>query len=236
VALRLVRRLRLGPRRVDVRPVAAVPIRQPHDLVEVQPPGHRQHHVSRPVTAREVLGHLVALEPGDRFDRPEHAHRQRVLSEVRLHQPLVQAVPGVVEVHRDLFEDDLLLRREVLDADGRAEQVREVLDRALGELGQDVGVVGGHLLGGERVVARADLVEDPVHVLPRVLVRPLEHHVLEEVRHPVDRRRLVARAGLHEEPGRERVRVGVDLGDDVQPILELCVMKRECHVVSSDLV
>ena len=127
--LRLVHRRRLLPRRVDVRPVAHVLLRQPHDLVEVEPAGHRQHHVARAVAPLEVVGHLVALELLDRLGRAEDAHAQRVVAEVHLHQLLVEPVAGVVEVHRDLFEDDLLLGVEVLVADRRAQQVRQVLDR-----------------------------------------------------------------------------------------------------------
>jgi hypothetical protein len=90
-----------------------------------------EDHVARAVALLEVARHLVALELLDRLGGAEDAHRQRVVAEVRLHQLLVEAVAGVVEVHGDLFEDHLLLGREVARADGGAEQVRQVLDRAL---------------------------------------------------------------------------------------------------------
>jgi hypothetical protein len=75
--------------------------------------------------------------------------------------------------------------------------------------GQHVRVVRGHFLRCERVVARAELVEDAVDVFPAVFLRALEHHVLEEVRDAVDVDVLVARPGLARTAGGEGVESGL---------------------------
>ena len=104
-----------------------------------------------------------------------------MIREVRFHHLLVKAMAGIVEVHRDFFEDYVFLRREILISNRGAQEVGEMFDRALGKFREDVRVVGGHFLAGERVVARAHLVEDAVDVFPGVFARAFEHHVLEEV-------------------------------------------------------
>ena len=105
----------------------------------------------------------------------------------------------VIEIHRDLFEDYFLLSVEVDLPQGRAQKVRQLLDRALGKLRQHVCVVRSHLLRGEGVIAGAQFIEDAIDIFPSVLVRALEHHVLKEVRDAVDLAGFVACASGHED-------------------------------------
>ena len=62
-------------------------------------------------------------------------------------------------------------------------------------------VIGGEIVGGERVVIGAELLQDRVVALARIGLRAAEHHVLEEVREAgLPRLDLVARAGSHHGP------------------------------------
>src|SRR6266850_4686209 len=105
-----------------------------------------------------------------------------------------------------------------------------MLDGLLGVFGEDVGVVAGHFLRGGGVVAGADLVEDAVDVFPGVFFGAFEHHVLEEVGDAVDIHGFVAGAGFDEHAGGDGVRIGVDLGDDVEAVFKLMMFERKWHV------
>src|SRR5450432_101317 len=57
----------------------------------------------------------------------------------------------------------------------------------------------------------------------------LEHHVFKEVRDAVDLGRFVPRAGLNEQPDGGGVRIGVDLGDDIQAVCKLLLFECKRH-------
>ena len=82
----------------------------------------------------------------------------------------------------------------------------------LQRLGGEVLVVHGHVVGGVGVGAAAVRLEHLVELLRPVLLRAVEHHVLEEVADAGDARALVARAHLEEgvEAHHRRVVVGHD--------------------------
>ena len=109
-----------------------------------------------------------------------------MIGEVNFHQLLVQPMARIIEIHRDFFEDDFFLGGEILDANRRAQQMRKMFHRPVGEFGKHVGVISRHFLRGERIIFRAQLVEDAVDVFPGIFARSLEHHVFEEVRDAVD--------------------------------------------------
>ena len=112
---------------------------------------------------------------------------------------LVGAGAGLVLVHADLFDDDVLLRVEVLVAEAGPEDVGENIDRLRQIFRQDGGVKNGVFLAGEGVVVGADAVEVAVDVEVGAVRRALEDHVFEEVRHAGHLGRLVAGAGADEE-------------------------------------
>ncbi len=104
-----------------------------------------------------------------------------VRSEVLGHGDFVESVSGVVEVHGDFLEDDIFFGVEVGGTYGGSEEVGEVFEGFFGEFREDVGVVGGHFLGGEGVISGADFVEDAVDIFPGVFFGAFEHHMFEEV-------------------------------------------------------
>ncbi len=57
--------------------------------------------------------------------------------------------------------------------------------------------------------------------------RPLEDHVLQEVRDAGQLGRLVATSRLDEEPRRDRPRLVVQLGDDLETVVEDSVMESQ---------
>ena len=114
----------------------------------------------------------------------------------------------VVQVHPDLFDDHLLLGLEVVLAERGAEDVGEDVEGRRQVLGQAGDVVERVFLGGLGVVLGADAVEVAVDGQGVARGRPLEGHVLEEVRDPRQLARLVAAPRLDEEPRGDRVAPG----------------------------
>ncbi len=115
----------------------------------------------------------------------------------------------------DLLQDDRALAAELAVVQRRVLQdVGDDVDRERHVLLQHLGVVGRVLargIGVQMAADRLDLLGDrPGVAAPRAL----EHHVLEEVGHAVDRRRFVAAAGLDPDADRSRLdrihRVGRD--------------------------
>jgi hypothetical protein len=100
----------------------------------------------------------------------------------------------------------------------RAEDVRQDVEGRRQVLGEAGHVVERVLLGGLGVVLGADAVEVAVDLQGVAPRRPLEGHVLEEMRDARQVARLVAAPRLDEEPGGDRVRPVVQLGDHLQPV------------------
>ena len=98
-----------------------------------------------------------------------------------------------------------------------SERTSNACGQVLGEAGD---VVERVLLGGLGVVLGTDAVEVAVDRQGVALRRPLEDHVLEEVRHARDLGRLVAAPRLDEEPRGDRPRLVVQLGDDLEAVIE----------------
>ena len=207
-------------------PVAAVLLDEPHQLRPVETPGRGHGDVGGDVAALEVGVHLVAAQVGDALHGAKDAVAQAVVGEEQPLGVLVGAGAGLVLVHADLFDDDVLLRVEILLAETGPEDVGENVDRRRQVFRQDGGVEDGVFLAGESVVVGADLVEVAVDVEIGPVRRALEDHVFEEVRHARHFRRLVAGAGADEEAqgGRPGRRAG--LADELQAVRELVAVKR----------
>lgn len=200
--------------------MAAVFFGEGDDCLEIEFSGGGEDSVAGAVAAVEIVFHLFSLQVADGFGGAEDASAEGVAGEMGFHEGFVDAVAGVVEVHGDLFEDDLFFGVEIGLADGGAHELGEVLDGALGEFGEDVGEIGGVFLAGVGVVVGAHLVEDAVDVFPGVFFGAFEHHVLEEVGDAVDGGGFVAAAGVDVKAGGEGVGVGVGLGDDLKAVGE----------------
>ena len=135
--------------------------------------------------------------------------------------------------HRDLFEDHVLFHVELFGRQRRLHHVGQQLDLPVDVALRHPPIVERSPLRRERVVRRAHLVEVDVDPLPGPLRRPLEAHVLEEVRHAGQLARLVAAARSRQKPRRRRPHVRHDLDHDPQTVVQLVSMKRCFHAIAS---
>src|SRR5205823_5041729 len=117
-----------------------------------------------------------------------------------------------------------------LDAEARPQDVAEHVDGLRQVLRQDGGVEDGILLAGEGVGTGADAVKVAVDRKGVASLAALEDHVLEEVRHAGDFRRLVARPGADPEPQRHRPRRRDCLTDDRQSVRQNLAMKLHYYI------
>ena len=144
-----------------------------------------------------VAGVVVGGDVGDRdradhLGSPEHAPAERVVAEDRLGEHVVDAVLGLVLVHRDLLEHDLALGVDLVGRQRRGEQhLGHQVERLLGVLVEEAGVQVRRLLAGRRVGRGAHAVEELGDLDRRVALGALEQQVLEEMRDAGLSRRLV---------------------------------------------
>ena len=135
--------------------------------------------------------------------------------EDRVREQVVDEILRRVLDHRDLLEHDLALGVEVGER-RREDHVRHHVERVLEMAVRDARVDDRVLARGRRVQLAAHLVEDLRDPLRIVGARPLEQQVLDEVRDPGLRVRLVTSAGADPETKRDRADAGHALGD--QPL------------------
>ena len=142
--------------------------------------------------------------------RPEH----------RLPDQIVHELLWCVLVHRDLLEHHLALGVELLEErreDHVAHHVERLFDVHVGNACEDDGV----LARGGGVQLAAELVEDLRDLERRVLARPLEQQVLDEVGDAGLGVGLVARAGADPVADRGRADVLEPLADHALARIEL---------------
>ena len=156
------------------------------------------------------------------------------LAEVRGLGGVVGDGHRVIQVHPDFLDDHLFLGLEVFLAEAGSEDVGEDIERLGQVFGQAGDVVEGVFLGRLRVVLGAHAVEVAIDGQRVAAGRPLEDHVLEEVRDPGQLGRLVAAPRLHEEPRGDRPRLVVQLGDHLEPIVEDGLMESHGMVLLGD--
>ena len=140
---------------------------------------------AQPVLGQRFDGVLGAEDrPSERVTRPEIL-REQLMDEV---------VRRVLD-HLDLFEDDLLFPADILAAERRVhDDVRQHLDGQRQMLVEDLEVVAGVLLGGERVHLAANGIDRLSDVLRAPCRGALEQHVLDEMSDAALLLRFVARA------------------------------------------
>ena len=161
-------------------------------------PGRSDDDVAGRVARAVIRGDRAPGDVGYHLRAPQHGASQRVVPENRLREEVVDQLLRRVLDHRDLLEDDLALGVEV-DELRREDQVGHHVERFLDMLVQHACVDDGVVACGRRIELAAEAVEDLRDLLRRVLLRPLEEQMLQEVRNARPRVVLVPGAGADPE-------------------------------------
>jgi hypothetical protein len=136
----------------------------------------------------------------------------------RLVQHPVDVVVGA-EAPLFLHHLALALRASVVD-EQRGHPIRLEIEHQRQRLGGEVLVVGGQVVRGVRVRGAARGLQPAVELLRPVLLRAVEHHVLEEVADAGDPGPLVARADAEEAVERADRQAAIREQPDLQPVLK----------------
>ena len=96
---------------------------------------------------------------------------------------LVRHRHRIIQVHPDFFDDDLLLGLEVVDPQGRSQDVRQDVEGLRKVFGQAGHVVERVFFGRLRIVLGTHAIEVVVDGHRVAPIRSLERHVLEEMRY-----------------------------------------------------
>ncbi len=193
---------------------------QADDLLVVDCAGGRDDDVSGRVL-RTVVGLDRALrDAGDHVGGSDHRPPERVRPEHRLSDQIVHELLRCVLVHRNLLEHDFPLGVELVE-ERREDHVAHHIERLLDVHVRDASVDDGVLARGRGVQLAAELVEQLRDLERRVLARPLEQQVLDEVRDAGLGVGLVARAGADPVADRGRADVVEPLADHSLARIEL---------------
>ncbi|MEZ5062404.1 MAG: hypothetical protein R2700_12980 [Solirubrobacterales bacterium] len=126
------------------------------DAVVLEAARRRDDDVGAAVAGLVVGGDVRDRDRADHLGGPEHPAAQRVLAEDRVGEHVVDAVGGLVLVHRDLLDHDLPLGVDVRE--GRLqEHLGEQVERGLGVLVEEPREEVGRLLARRRVRGGAEL-------------------------------------------------------------------------------
>ena len=173
-------------------PVAQIALRHLLERVQVVLPGDGQHGVVRAVVLASEGNERLARDGGNLLVRAQDRAAERMVAKIRLRQQVVDQILRRVLAHGDLLEDDAALLFEVLLVEpGAQEQVGQEVHRAVEVLGDDLRVVAGAFLRGERVHLPADGVHLHGDFARGAPLGALEEHVLHEVRQAVFLLRLI---------------------------------------------
>ena len=173
------------------------------------------------VRVREICPQQIGVERLDGFARAENRTAQRVILPEALGEELVDEVVRRVLDHLDLFDDDLLLPLEILDAERRvADDVRQDVDGERQMLVEHLDVVARVFLGRERVELAADRIDRLRDVLRGSAGRALEEHVLDEVRDAAALGRFVARSARQPDADADRTDLRHPLSEKTKTVTE----------------
>ena len=146
-------------------------------------PGGRNHQIRREIRPIEISAQPIGVERRDRFRRAENGTSERMSRPELLSEHFVHEIIRRILDHLDLFEDDALLAVDVRWTERRPhDEVAQQIDRDRQMIVENLDVVAGVLLRRERVELPADGVDRLRNRLRRTRRRPLEQHVLDEMR------------------------------------------------------
>ena len=144
---------------------------------------HAEHEICGRVKCCVAVLQDLRGDLADGFDRSGDRNADGVMREHRAEQVLIGAGVGAVLIHADLLRDDAALLFHALRREPRREHHAQQDAEVFGELFGAVEIIGRHGIAGEGVRIAA-VGREEVH---RVVLRQIEHLVLQIVRHAIRR-------------------------------------------------
>src|SRR5262245_20580529 len=167
----------------------------------LQVPCGTNDHVSRGKTLAIKRQHRVSLELANRVLCAKYGLPKWVILPEVLGEDLVDEIIGIVLVHLDLFKNDAALTSDIRLVEDRVEnQIAEHIHRNREVIIQDFYVEADALFGGECVHVAANRIHLTSYIFGRTMLRPLENHMLYEMRDTIPLCVFISRTGLNPDP------------------------------------
>ena len=164
-------------------------------------PRRDQHQFGRAIVGGKPRLQVVDGDSADRRLASEHGPAKRLFGKSGFLQMVENDVRWRVARLGQFLHDDLLLELEVPGLEMRpADEVGQQVHSKRKVRRKQGRVEGGQLAVGRGVEIAADILDRLADLSCRAAARALEHHMLEQMRDAVERRRLIARAGRRIEP------------------------------------
>src|SRR5713226_9529914 len=181
--------------------------------------GSGHHQMIRREPVPKARKKRITIESSDSFRSAENRTAERMLRPETASKNLMKKIFGIVQVHLDLFEDDLAFLLHVFGVEFRTED--EVGDDVKGDrqmLVKNLGVETDLLFGREGIEHAADGIHFAGNVLGGAALGPFKHHVLDEVGQTVFFGDFTAGAVANPHADGDGAHVGHGLGDDHEAV------------------
>ena len=176
-----------------------------HQRSVIDVSGGRKHHVPGAVALGQKLSELCTGEAGDALARAQDRPAERLAGKRRIEHQVIDDVVRTVAGGRDLLQDHLALALQLVGRIARVLQdVGQDIERDADVVLERAGVVGGGIEAGGRVELATHLLDLLGDILCGAPSRPLEGHVLEQMRDAMLAVVLVAGARGHPHTERNR--------------------------------
>src|SRR5208337_2104248 len=209
------------PRRTDGLQTAKFLFNQFENLLVGDVAGRGDENVvwRKPVLEAAAQGFAVEIAHG--FRSAEDGAAERVFRPKAAGEDVVEQVLGIVQVHLDLFQNNLALLVDVVGIElGPQDQVGENVEGDGQVLVEHFGVEANLLLGGESVEHAADGIHFAGDIFGGAAVGALEDHVLQEMSQSVFGGDFAAGAVAHPDADRDGADVLHGLGNDNEAVRE----------------
>src|SRR6202030_884825 len=161
----------------------------------------------------------LAIKVFYRFRSAKYGASQSVFVPKPASKDFVQKILGVVHVHLDFFQDDLLLLSDVFGIKiGTENKIGDDVEGDGQMFVEDFGVEADLFLGGESVEHAADGIHFTRDSFRGTALGAFENHVLDEVGQPVFVGRFPARTAANPYADGDRAHVRHVFGNDHQAI------------------
>jgi len=132
--------------------------------------------------AAEALAKAFAVELADGFGSTENGAAEGMVGPEATGEDVVEKVFGVVEIHLDLFEDNLALFLHIVGIEfGAKDEISEHIKGDREMLIEDLGVEADLFFRGEGIEHATDGIHFAGNVFGRAALGALENHVFQEV-------------------------------------------------------
>ena len=211
-------------------PSAQLFIQLPKHFLLLKIACHRKHDIFLMIIPFIIRPNEIRIKGSNRFLRPQNRHPQRSIAPDGILQSIMYQLLRRIVVHINFLCNHIaLLLHLLLCNQGMQQHITHHIQCAVNMLIQHTGMIAGIFLRGICVNLPAERIHFLRNLPCRAAFRPLEHHVLNIMRHTVFLRQFISGAVFHPYPEGN----AADIGNGFQCDLYAVVQCSDCnHTIS----